>query len=665
MSGVLKRSFFLIACFVIHALPVVAEVIGVTVTSRTPVAEGRAFGTAGSYEQLIGRIEFALDPNDPHNRGIVDLLHAPREADGRVHFSSDLYVVRPTDARKGNGVLLFEVPNRGAKGGLLNAFNRGGSNDPTSVAGAGDGFLMRDGYTLVWVGWEFDVPVTSLRLSAPPVILPAGEVVEPMSVDLIVNDRVTDAFIIDEPLRPPVIYQPADVSSQTDRLTVRQRFWDREVSIPRERWRFVPDAGGLPKLHLDDGFDPGFLYRITYRPTGPVVAGAGLAAMRDAAAAFRGRTDLPIHGDSAYVYGNSQTGRFLREFLYSGFNIDEHDRRVFDAMWVHIAGAARGSYNERFATPSHGDPFEPTRFPFTDIEETDTDGTRGSLQSRYRPDQRPKIFYTNTPVEYWGGGRAAALTHTSVDGTTDLPLPDNVRIYMLAGTQHLPFPFPPDRRAVPGPNGRNDGQELPNTIPQRDVMRALLRAWHAWAANGVSPPLSRYPRLRDRTLVSIQQVNFPALPGVADPRRIVGPARIGDGRVTPLPHLVPQVDRDGIDIAGIHDPEVAVPLATTTGWNFRAQRVGNPEDIYQLLGSYIPFAPTRASRNARGDPRRSIEERYKGVDDYLQRIRSAATDLIRRRYLLREDLSAVLDRARAHWNYATRARTESPTAARP
>jgi hypothetical protein len=665
ISRVLKRLVLLIACFPIHALPVLAEVVGVTVTSRTPVAEGRTFNAAGSYEQLTGRIEFALDPDDPHNRGIVDLVHAPRDADGRVHFSSDLYVVRPTDPRKGNGVLLFEVANRGGKGGMLNAFNRGATNDPTSAAGAGDGFLMRDGYTIVWIGWEFDVPVTALRLSAPPVALSAGEAVEPLSVDLIVNERLTEAFIIDEPLRPPVVYPTADVNSQTDRLTVRQRFWDKEVVIPRERWRFVSDASsGIPKVHLDGGFAPGVLYRVTYRPTGVVVAGAGLAAIRDAAAAFHYRADLPIHGESAYVFGNSQTGRFLREFLYSGFNVDEHDRRVFDAMWIHIAGAARGSFNKRFATPSHGDPFEPTRFPFTDAEERDTDGTRGGLQSRYRPDQRPKIFYTNTPVEYWGGGRAAALTHVSVDGTTDLPLPQNVRLYMLAGAQHLPFPFPPDRRAVPGANGRNDGQELPNTTPQRDILRALLRALHAWASAGVSPPPSLYPRLRDRTLVSIQQVNFPALPGVPDPRRIVGPARIKDGTVTPLPHLVPQVDRDGNDVAGIRDPEVAVPLATTTGWNFRAPRVGNPEDIYQVLGSYIPFAPTRASRSA-GDPRRSIEERYKGVEDYLQRIRSASRDLIRRRYLLEEDLSAVLDRARAHWEFATGGRTEAPPAVRP
>src|SRR5262249_50235325 len=154
--------------------------------------------------------------------------------------------------------------------------------------------------------------------------------------------------------------------------------------------------------------------------------------------------------------------------------------------------------------------------------------------------------------------------HTSVDGTRDLTVPDNVRIYLLASTQHLPFPFPPDRRRIAGANGRNDGEALSNPVPQNNTMRALLRALHQWAAGGVPPPPSEYPRLRDATLVPVAQARFPKLPGVSDPRQITGPARRRDGRVVPLPFLVPQVDADGNDIAGIHDPVIAVPLATAT-----------------------------------------------------------------------------------------------------
>jgi hypothetical protein len=567
-------------------------------------------------------------------------------------------VLQPTDPAKGNGVLLFEAANRGGKA-LLRFFNRATtrSDSPSSLEDFGDGLLMREGYTIVWVGWEFDVPPTSLRLFPPPAVLPPTAKIEALNVDILVNARTSEAFLVDDPVRPPVVYPPADPASAADRLTERDHFWDEPIVIPREQWRFVSGGTTPPKLNLEGGFDPGRWYRVTYRPTGAVVAGVGLAAIRDAATAFRYRTDLPVHGRAAYAYGQSQTGRFLRQFLYDGFNVDERDRRVFDAVWAHIAGAARGSYNERFATPIQGDWFRPTQFPFADVEETDTNGARGGLQSRYRPDQQAKVFYTNTPVEYWGAGRAAALTHTSVDGARDLAVPGNVRMYFLSGTQHLVAPFPPLRTSEAGQVNafaRSDGQQLSNPTPQANIMRGLLRALHEWVADGTPPPPSRYPRLGDRTLVRVQDVKFPALPGVADPRRIVGPGRLLKGKMVPLPFLVPQVDSDGNDIAGLHDPEAAVPLATTTGWNFRREAVGNPSDIYITLGSYIPFAASRAARETVGDSRLSIEERYQSLDDYLRRIRSAAMDLIRGRYMLEEDLDGVLARAKEHWSFATR-----------
>jgi hypothetical protein len=352
----------------------------------------------------------------------------------------------------------------------------------------------------------------------------------------------------------------------------------------------------------------------------------------------------------------SQAGRFLRQFLYEGFNVDERDRRVFDAMWIHIAGAARVGFNARFATPSLGELFTSVQFPFADVEQMDVDGQRTSMQARYRPDQRPKIFYTNTPVEYWGGGRAAALTHTTIDGQRDLALPDNGRMYLLAGTQHGVASFPPARAPSASNVGaaRSGGFQLPNPTPQSNILRGLLHAWHEWASRDTPPPPSQYPRLGDGTLVSIAEVRFPALKGVADPRQITGPGRMIGGKVVRLPHLVPQVDRDGNDIAGLRDPELAVPLATTTGWNFRDPSVGNPQDIYQLVGSYLPFAQTKSGRDANGDPRLSLEERYRGLDDYLQRIRSSTMDLIRRRYLLAEDLDSIVERAKAHWTFATR-----------
>lgn len=537
--------------------------------------------------------------------------------------------------------------------------------DPSTSADFGDGLLMREGYTIVWLGWEFDVPPPRLRLDAPRARLPSDLTVEPLAIDIVVNERVTESLLVDEPLRPSAPYPPADPRSPTDVLTVRDRFWDAGEPIARERWQFATAANGLPVVRLDGGFDPGRWYRVTYRASNPVVAGVGLAAIRDAASAFRYRTDLPIRGTSAYAFGQSQTGRLLREFLYEGFNVDERERRVFDGLWIHIAGAARGTFNDRFATPASGDQYRATQFPFADAEETDVDGTGAGLQSIYAVDKRPKVFYTNTPVEYWGGGRAAALTHTSVDGKRDLVVPDNVRMYLLAGAQHLVAPFPPGAPLPPDATGdqraaaRSGGQQLGNPLPQANAMRGLLRAWHAWIAEEVAPPPSRYPRRDDGTLVDAGALRFPSIPGVADPRTITGPAREVAGRLAPLPFLVPAVDSDGNETAGIRDPELAVPLATTTGWNFRSAQIGNPGELMPVGGSYIPFALTRAERERRGDPRPSIEERYRDRADYVERIRAAANELIRERYMLAEDLDVVLERAEQHWDFATRGRAAS------
>jgi hypothetical protein len=382
---------------------------------------------------------------------------------------------------------------------------------------------------------------------------------------------------------------------------------------------------------------------VTYMATGDRVVGAGLAAVRDAASAFRYRTDLPVQGKSAYAFGASQNGRFLREFLYDGFNADEKDRRVFDGVWAHIAGAARGNFNESFGMPVNLSTFVATRFPFA-IDEQTLNGERGALLGLYKAEQRPKVFLTNTDVEYWGGGRAAALIHTSADGSKDLSIPDNVRIYLLSDTQHGESAFPPMRTR---------GQQMENPVPQREIMRALLRGLDGWVRQGTAPPDSRYPKLADGTLTRVASVKFPTIPGVADPRTIPGPGLIKNRQVTMLPYLVPQVDADGSDLAGIHAPDVSVPVATSTGWNFRNESVGGTKDIYSLMGSYIPFAMTKAEREARKDPRLSIAERYRDRDDYIAKLRTAAQELIKGRYLLPEDMENVVKRGQAQWEFLT------------
>lgn len=620
-----------------------AEVAKVTVANRVTVAGGQAFGTSGPYEKLTGTIEFALDPTEPHNRRIVDLGRAARASDGRVHFTSDLMVLRPVDPTKGNGVLLFEVINRGRLGLLTRINGASGADSPMAPADFGNGFLMREGYTLVIVGWEFDIQPPTIRVDAPAI----PDLVEAITVGFVPDARANEAVLDDAPM-----YEPTDPADAASTMTVRDHYWERPTPVARTKWRFVTGQAGPARVTLDEGFEPGRLYQVTFKARGARVVGVGLAAIRDAAAAFRYRTDLPIHGTSAYVFGASQDGRFLRQFLYDGFNADERNRRVFDAVWPHIAGSARGSFNERYGMPVGGSVMlTPTRFPFTTDDQA-FNGERGSLLQLYTADQRPKIFFTNTPVEYWGGGRAAALIHTSADGKRDLPIPDNVRIYLLAGTQHGEAAFPPRRTR---------GQQVDNPVPQREVMRALMRGLHLWASQGVAPPESRYPKLADGTLTPIAAVKFPTIPGVADPRSIAGPGQVRNGKVEMLPHLVPQVDADGNDASGIRVPDISVPVATNTGWNFRSAAVGGATEIYNLLGSYIPFASTKAEREAKKDQRLSIAERYRDRDDYLSKLRAAAQDLVRGRYLLPEDVENVVTRGQAQWALRSGANT---TAAR-
>jgi len=629
----LRSLLAFLTCALAIATDARAEVTKVTIANRTVVAGGEAFGQVGPYEKLTGTIEFALDPADKHNSRVVDLEHAARAADGRVHFSADLYVLRPVEAQKGNGALLFEIANRGRKG-LLGRFNRGagGSQDPMAAADFGDGFLMKEGYTLVWVGWQFDVQPPFVRIEAP-----AADVQGRVRYSFIVDAKQTDTSPADLPAYPPL-----DLNDRTASLTVRDRFWGTPTRINREKWRFNVQNS---RVHIvfDEGFEPGRLYEIDYPAGGAKAAGVGMAAVRDAASAFRYRTDLPIRGRTAYIFGASQSGRFLRQFLHDGFNADEEDRRVFDLVWPHIAGAGQGSFNERFAAPGYNT-FSATQYPFTDLAQTGPRGERDGILAAYRPNQVPKVIYTNTSVEYWGLGRSAALTHLTPDGTRDADLPENVRIYHLAGTQHGEAAFPP----TPG-----TGQALGNPMPQGNVMRAILRAAYQWVESGTRPPDSRHAALRDQTLVQLKAIGFPAIPGVGDPRTIEGPGHLDEGHFAALPFLVPKVDADGNEVAGIRVPELVVPLATTTGWNFRAERVGNPTTLYALLGSYVPFARTKAEREARRDPRLSVEERYRDREDYLGRIRTAAASLVKDRFLLQEDIDDVVQRATRHWAYAT------------
>jgi len=620
------------------SVPARAEVARIEITSRSDV------GSSG-YEKLVGRVYFAVDSKDPHNRIVVDLDNAPTNGLGRVDFSADVYILRPKTAAS-NRALLLDILNRGGKP-LLTGFNRATSIDPATDGDLGDPFLMRQGFTLAWVGWEFDIPNQPglMKIDVPVATNRGAAITGLVHATFTAAARTTDFDVTDL-----LNYDAVDPDGPDGQLTMRTAFLGQPQAIPRAKWHI---AGH--KVSLDGGFAPGATYEITYRAAAPRVAGLGFVAVRDFAAFMKhpgsdaALLGLPDELRYAYTFGSSQSGRFLRDFLYEGFNTDEKDRQVFDGVLSHIAGASRIDLNARWSTPRGLGVHSATAFPFADAAMTDpVSGARDGLLENARVKHAPKVFYTNTPVEYWGTGRVAALIHTDPAGTKDVAPPPNVRVYFIAGTQHAPARFPPSV---------TNGQQPDNAVNYWWTMRALLVAMHRWVAEGVEPPASRYPTLRDGTLVKAADVSFPEIPNVASPRALTAGARVanpllarGAGEGAALPLLVPQVDADGNERAGIRLPDITVPLGTHTGWNFRSAAIGAPGDLVSLLGSSIPFPTTKAAREAAHDPRRSIAERYASRDDYLARVRAAADALVADRYLLAEDVPRVMQRAGEQWD---------------
>jgi hypothetical protein len=582
-------------------------------------------------------------------------------------------VLQPKDADKRRGVAWLEVSNRGGKASLR-YFNRAstGALDPTTASDFGDGLLFREGLTVVWVGWQWDVPEREglMRLHAPFAREADGR---PIS-GLVRSDWTVDqeTEVLDLAHRGHRAYPVSDPEDPANVLTVRDgRDAPREV-VPRAQWSFVapeegPEAGRLVRVRLDGGFKAGKIYEMVYRAQDPRVVGLGLAAIRDVASYAKYSLNSEFPAEKVVAFGVSQTGRFLRHFLYQGFNTDEGKRKALDGMFVHSAGAGRGSFNHRFGQPSrdahrYSAFFYPTDiFPFTSRPETDpVTGVEDGLASRTPPDRLPLIFYTNSGYEYWG--RAASLIHTTPDGTEDVdPLP-NERIYQMASGQHFVGGFPPS------PGARMaDGVYRGDPLDYFPTLRSLAVRLVAWVADGKAPPPSRYPHISEGTLVPPSGLAFPAIAGVDRPRVVhvayhadYGPRFRSQGIVDKqppdlgpaFPSLVPEVDGFGNEETGVREVEVRVPLATYAPWNLRTGAPGGEDELTDFLGTFIPLPVDEAARDAAGDPRPSIAALYPGGRaDYLERVRQAARGLVDEGFMLSEDMSAVLDRAQELWSW--------------
>lgn len=653
--------------------PLEARVTRVEIESRTDVLHGKSFGDAGAYERISGNIYFSVGVDNPHNARIVDLRNAVNLRNGEVEFSANFIAFRPKDAHKGNGSLLLEIPNRGQP--RIIALVDGGDADLSRDAG--DAWLLRKGFTIVSVGWQWDVPGTDdLRLYAPIAKEGGHSITGLLRGDFMLPheaDEVPLGHLITGKIGGTE-YPVANPDDPRNVLTVRDSRDAKRTLIPRSQWQFADMIDGkvVPSdrhIRLSGGFRAGKLYEYVYVVADPVVAGLGFAVVRDLAAYVKRAPNAVLRAARVYGEGISQDGRFLRDFLYEGFNADEEGKRALDGVLAHVAGAGRGSFNYRFAQPSRdaqptSSIFFPTDiFPFTDLPETDPlTGERAGLLDQAVADKVvPKIFFSNTSYEYWG--RAAALIHIDPEAHQDVPISESVRIYHFTGLQHFSGPSPPRKGA-----GDLLGQQAESALPIRFFWRAMIANMDAWVRADTAPPRSSYPRIDNGTLVPLRDYAFPPIKDVNTPVEVSDADRLDFGphwqqgilTLQPpkvgksFPILVPQVDVDGNERDGVRLPQIVVPLGTYAGWNLRDPSIGAPEQRVSFEASYIPFARTKGERREAGDPRKSIEERYGSREDYLDRFSHALEDLIEQRWILPEDRAALMQRGRKDWEDAMR-----------
>jgi len=638
-----------------------ARVTRIEINRQEPFAAGQTFGSVGAYERVIGRFHGELDPAQPLNADIVDIDKAPRNARGMVEYSADFYILKPVDLGKGNGALFYEVNNRGGKAALARFNNGARSNDPSTAEHAGNGFLMREGFTVVWNGWMPDAPAgdNALRIEVPAAT-GAGLIEQTVWDEFLFNNKTTK--------EGRLTYRATSTDKKDATLLVRNRNSEEPAAVPPEQWEFV-DARTIRLLPAGTPFRIGAIYQLIYKAANPPVNGIGFASTRDFvsflryAAADDAGTPNPLAAGGrpaiarTLSHGNSQSGRYLRDFIYSGFNEDEAHRIVFDGANPNVAGG-RIFLNYRFSQPNRIVPdghgfmlFPGASFPFAYETQTDplTGRRDGNLARCSASRTCPKIVHTHSGTEYWQGG--GSLITTDGLGRSDSTIPDNVRIYHFASTQHGGVDGSMPNGVCAMPSNRTD---------YRPLLRAAVVALDRWAKDGTPPPASRYPRIADGSLVD--KITFGPIPGLTPAK---GPAArpLVDygpqfdkgilGKALPVVLkdsyrvLVPKVDADGNEVAGIRLPEVSVPTATGMGWNVRAADAGGAGELCYLEGSAVPFAKTKAERAAKGDPRPSLEERYRDGADYAQQVRQAATALQREGYLLEEDVRRIVERATA------------------
>ncbi len=708
---------FTLISILVHSASAKARVTYIEILQREPFAEGMDFGEVGAYEVIRGRLHYAVDPDNPRNRAVVDLHRAnkgrlrhdtsrlgpktlgddARNDRGEVTFAGDFLLLKPVDLSRGNHRLLYDVNNRGNLL-MLSYFNDAvGSNQPRSKAHAGNGWLMRQGYSLLWSAWNWDVRNHAgkpLQIDLPIVVhLDGSPMTAKVQAELAVQDR--DGLKVEWLAWGGSRCYPAAKKTLAEAvLTVRDSPVGERQVIPRDQWRFATlDPDNTPRfdpvhVYLPAGFEKGRLYELIYTAEHPRVVGLGLVAIRDAIAFFRfepndqAGNENPLLVDGhldpkhAYIFGISQSGRVITHMIYQGFHVDENGRMVFDGARPHVPGAGKGGFNFRFAQTTHhpkhlqGNDFPADFFPFHYAPDGKTQHDPFGQPGRQRGDllaeakklgKIPRILVSNHGGEYWT--RSASLLHTDVQGKQDTELHENVRIYMINGVKHGP-PSRFSRRRLSG------SEHVLNLLDPRPVGRALLVALDQWVSQDIEPPPSRVPRIEHDELITAveHQQRFPSIPAnrrgdllfpaVRHPGVHLRPARVDYGprfwdqgiqdHVPPRRYgprfvtLVPAIDADGNPRGGIQLPGLAVPLGTYQAFNPRHLSAGAPEYLRAFQSSFWPFTLTTQEQREKGDPRRSIAERYPSKQDYLDRISRSANRLVQERLMLKKDAAEVV-----------------------
>jgi hypothetical protein len=653
--------------------PVPTGITRVDISSRAVTFGGTTFGQVGAYEKIVGKAYGEVDPDDPRNKVITDLQLAPRNARGRVEYSMDIYILKPVDLAKGNHKLFVEVNNRGGK--LFGSFNQsGGGNDPSTSADAGGAFLMKQGYTLAWNGWDPSAPTGggNLNINLPVAKNADGSTITGPSYEYIVFDNNTTTSAA-------LSYKAATLDTSKATLTVRDHLTDTPTPVPASGWEYVDD-GKIRLLPAGTPFKQSAIYEFTYTARDPVVAGLGFAATRDFLDWLRNatfdtqNTPNPMAGDIKRVLGFtiSQPGRYMNDFVWLGFNQAARGGKVFDGVENWIAGGDGVALNYRFAQPArternrqnHLYPEGPFPFAYNVLTDSLTGKTDGRDARCMQSNTCPLIMMVNSSNEYWV--KAGSLLHTDTAGN-DLTDPANVRIYLLSGLEHTVSGAPA--------NSAGTCARFRNSTDPNPALRALFVDLDQWV-DGTAPPASMVPRKSDGTAVFTQTtpdsplgigvvpqaaLGWPTIPGVqytglVTVRNLFNfGARFDQGILDIFPpqatgkvypSFVSKVDADGNEVAGIRLPAVAAPIATTTGWGLRGAAFGNPDGC-ESSGQWIPFATTAAQRAASGDPRRSLEERYGNKTGYVTAVTNAANALKAQRLLLDADVQAYINAAQA------------------